>query len=119
MLTIAAIMTVVTPTCVVLPVDAAHFPVPTCLAHLDVHSTQLKPSHQCRFLHRSAPFPLTPPLQMISLMDNLLKRENLDLHLTPYKVLPTGGRAGGTGVTMAEYLLHLECAWEAHSVLCM
>lgn len=28
--------------------------------------------------------------QMISLMDNLLKRENLDLRLTPYRVLPTG-----------------------------
>jgi phosphatidylinositol kinase/protein kinase (PI-3 family) len=27
---------------------------------------------------------------MISLMDNLLKRENLDLRLTPYTVLPTG-----------------------------
>jgi phosphatidylinositol 3-kinase len=27
---------------------------------------------------------------MISLMDNLLKRENLDLRMTPYKVLPTG-----------------------------
>ena len=29
-------------------------------------------------------------LQMISLMDNLLKRENLDMRLSPYKVLPTG-----------------------------
>ncbi|EFJ45030.1 hypothetical protein VOLCADRAFT_40672, partial [Volvox carteri f. nagariensis] len=28
-------------------------------------------------------------LQMISLMDRMLKRENLDLRLTPYKVLPT------------------------------
>eukprot|EP00879_Flechtneria_rotunda_P010868 GHRR01011358.1.p1 GENE.GHRR01011358.1~~GHRR01011358.1.p1 ORF type:complete len:821 (+),score=283.38 GHRR01011358.1:733-3195(+) len=33
-------------------------------------------------------------LQMISLMDNLLKRENLDLRLTPYKVLPTGSDDG-------------------------
>jgi hypothetical protein len=33
------------------------------------------------------------PLQMISLMDNLLKRENLDLRLTPYTVLPTGEAA--------------------------
>jgi hypothetical protein len=31
---------------------------------------------------------------MISLMDSLLKRESLDLHLTPYKVLPTGGDDG-------------------------
>lgn len=28
-------------------------------------------------------------LQMISLMDRMLKRENLDLRMTPYKVLPT------------------------------
>ncbi|KAF6260720.1 phosphatidylinositol 3-kinase [Scenedesmus sp. NREL 46B-D3] len=33
-------------------------------------------------------------LQMISLMDNLLKRENLDLRLTPYTVLPTGSDDG-------------------------
>jgi phosphatidylinositol 3-kinase len=32
-------------------------------------------------------------LQMISLMDNLLKRENLDMRLSPYKVLPTGATA--------------------------
>lgn len=32
--------------------------------------------------------------QMISLMDNLLKRENLDLRLTPYRVLPTGSDDG-------------------------
>eukprot|EP00882_Tetradesmus_deserticola_P028805 GHRQ01032100.1.p1 GENE.GHRQ01032100.1~~GHRQ01032100.1.p1 ORF type:complete len:238 (+),score=109.83 GHRQ01032100.1:461-1174(+) len=31
---------------------------------------------------------------MISLMDNLLKRENLDLRLTPYTVLPTGSDDG-------------------------
>eukprot|EP00877_Chromochloris_zofingiensis_P002248 jgi/Chrzof1/12023/Cz06g18140.t1 len=33
-------------------------------------------------------------LQMISLMDSLLKRENLDLRLTPYKVLPTSSDDG-------------------------
>lgn len=33
-------------------------------------------------------------LQMISLMDRLLKREALDLHLTPYRVLPTSGDDG-------------------------
>ncbi|MEW5302904.1 MAG: hypothetical protein WDW36_005643 [Sanguina aurantia] len=33
-------------------------------------------------------------LQMISLMDRLLKRENLDLRLTPYKVLPTSSDDG-------------------------
>lgn len=32
--------------------------------------------------------------QMISLMDRLLKRENLDLRLTPYRVLPTGSDDG-------------------------
>jgi hypothetical protein len=32
---------------------------------------------------------------MISLMDNLLKRENLDLRLTPYTVLPTGNSPAG------------------------
>lgn len=35
------------------------------------------------------PFPIAQDqfiLQMISLMDRLLKRENLDLRLTPYKV---------------------------------
>jgi phosphatidylinositol 3-kinase len=29
-------------------------------------------------------------IQIISLMDRLLRKENLDLHLTPYKVLATG-----------------------------
>ena len=29
-------------------------------------------------------------MQIITLMDQLLKKENLDLKLTPYKVLPTG-----------------------------
>lgn len=31
---------------------------------------------------------------MISLMDRQLKRENLDLRLTPYRVLPTGSDDG-------------------------
>jgi phosphatidylinositol 3-kinase len=31
---------------------------------------------------------------MISLMDSLLKREALDLRLTPYRVLPTGSDDG-------------------------
>lgn len=31
---------------------------------------------------------------MVSLMDRLLKNENLDLHLTPYKVLATGQDEG-------------------------
>jgi hypothetical protein len=38
-------------------------------------------------------------VQMISLMDKLLKRENLDLKLTPYKVLATGTDSG-----MVEYV---------------
>ncbi|RWS23618.1 phosphatidylinositol 3-kinase catalytic subunit type 3-like isoform X1, partial [Leptotrombidium deliense] len=33
-------------------------------------------------------------LQTIMLMDKLLRRENLDLKLTPYKVLATGGKHG-------------------------
>ncbi|KAL6610165.1 hypothetical protein ACP70R_040134 [Stipagrostis hirtigluma subsp. patula] len=33
-------------------------------------------------------------IQMISLMDRLLKLENLDLHLTPYRVLATGEDEG-------------------------
>lgn len=33
-------------------------------------------------------------VQMISLMDRLLKRENLDLKLTPFRVLATGGDTG-------------------------
>ncbi len=33
-------------------------------------------------------------LQMISLMDSLLKRESLDLRLTPYRVLPTSADDG-------------------------
>ncbi|XP_038693251.1 phosphatidylinositol 3-kinase, root isoform-like isoform X1 [Tripterygium wilfordii] len=33
-------------------------------------------------------------VQMVSLMDRLLKAENLDLHLTPYKVLATGQDEG-------------------------
>lgn len=31
---------------------------------------------------------------MVSLMDRLLKLENLDLHLTPYRVLATGHDEG-------------------------
>jgi len=37
-------------------------------------------------------------LQMISLMDRLLRRENLDLKLTPYRVLATSSRHGPTFV---------------------
>lgn len=33
-------------------------------------------------------------IQMISLMDSLLKKENLDLKLTPYKVLSTSSVEG-------------------------
>ncbi|KAK3017117.1 hypothetical protein RJ639_006967 [Escallonia herrerae] len=33
-------------------------------------------------------------IQMVSLMDRLLKLENLDLHLTPYRVLATGSDEG-------------------------
>lgn len=33
-------------------------------------------------------------LQMITLMDKLLRRENLDLKLTPYKVLATSSKHG-------------------------
>ncbi|KAK9751047.1 hypothetical protein RND81_02G237800 [Saponaria officinalis] len=33
-------------------------------------------------------------IQMVSLMDRLLKLENLDLHLTPYRVLATGQEEG-------------------------
>ncbi len=33
-------------------------------------------------------------LQMIALMDKLLKQENLDLKLTPYKVIATGTKEG-------------------------
>lgn len=33
-------------------------------------------------------------LQMITLMDKLLRRENLDLKLTPYRVLATSGKHG-------------------------
>lgn len=33
-------------------------------------------------------------IQMVSLMDRLLKLENLDLHLTPYRVLATGQDEG-------------------------
>lgn len=31
---------------------------------------------------------------MIALMDKLLKQENLDLKLTPYKVIATGTKEG-------------------------
>jgi hypothetical protein len=47
------------------------------------------------------PAALRLPLQMISLMDNLLKRENLDLRLTPYTVLPTGAAAAHTVMLQA------------------
>jgi hypothetical protein len=41
-------------------------------------------------------------LQIITLMDKLLRRENLDLRLTPYRVLATSSKHGknlpGTGI---------------------
>ncbi len=37
-------------------------------------------------------------LQMIALMDKLLKQENLDLKLTPYKVIATGTKEGKVSV---------------------
>lgn len=47
-------------------------------------------------------------LQMITLMDKLLRRENLDLKLTPYKVLATSSKHGFLqfieSVTVAEAL---------------
>lgn len=33
-------------------------------------------------------------MQMITLMDKLLRKENLDLKLTPYNVLATGPNSG-------------------------
>jgi phosphatidylinositol 3-kinase len=33
-------------------------------------------------------------IQLITLMDNLLKKENLDLKLTPYRVLATSSKDG-------------------------
>lgn len=33
-------------------------------------------------------------IQLITLMDQLLRKENLDLKLTPYRVLATGGKDG-------------------------
>jgi len=33
-------------------------------------------------------------IQLITLMDRLLRKENIDLKLTPYKVLATGTRNG-------------------------
>jgi phosphatidylinositol 3-kinase len=35
-------------------------------------------------------------IQIINLMDKLLQKENLDLKLTPYKVLATGPDQGTT-----------------------
>lgn len=43
-------------------------------------------------------------LQMITLMDKLLRRENLDLKLTPYKVLATSSKHGFLQVTQLNHL---------------
>lgn len=47
-------------------------------------------------------------LQMITLMDKLLRRENLDLKLTPYRVLATSSKHGFMqyidSITVAEVL---------------
>jgi hypothetical protein len=56
-----------------------------------VSQHQLKDATPAPIFH-PPPYPTLP--QMISLMDNLLKRENLDLRLTPYRVLPTGSDDG-------------------------
>ena len=42
-------------------------------------------------------------LQMVSLMDRLLKRENLDLKMTPYKVGPSHGCMGIRGDGLVSY----------------
>jgi phosphatidylinositol kinase/protein kinase (PI-3 family) len=48
-------------------------------------------------------------LQMISLMDNLLKRENLDLRLTPYTVLPTGEAAAAAHWLVLQAVIFMSC----------
>lgn len=47
-------------------------------------------------------------LQMITLMDKLLRKENLDLKLTPYRVLSTSTTHGKSNKSQ-EYLIHLSC----------
>ena len=46
-------------------------------------------------------------IQMIGLMDTLLKKENLDLKLTPYKVLATSGREGIVQCINAQSIDHV------------
>lgn len=83
----------------------------TCAVRIVVHCmhrsfpSSIPYSHTCCFSpfshlilfsasHTSHTLNNTITNQMISLMDNLLKRENLDLRLTPYRVLPTGSDDG-------------------------
>lgn len=49
---------------------------------------------------------------MVSLMDRLLKLENLDLHLTPYRVLATGHDEG-----MLEFIPSKSLAQVLHASL--
>ncbi|XP_057848847.1 phosphatidylinositol 3-kinase, root isoform isoform X1 [Cryptomeria japonica] len=46
-------------------------------------------------------------IQMVSLMDRLLKLENLDLHLTPYRVLATGQDEGMLEFVPSSSLAHI------------
>lgn len=59
-------------------------------------------------LQQTTTFHLQLILQMITLMDKLLRRENLDLKLTPYRVLATSSKHGFMqyidSITVAEVL---------------
>lgn len=46
-------------------------------------------------------------LQIISLMDRLLRRENLDLKLTPYRVLATSSRHGTSRQSLNRLIIDL------------
>ena len=55
-------------------------------------------------------------VQMISLMDKILKRENLDLKLTSYRVLATGSDTGLIEFEVASLGRHIERTREVDHV---
>lgn len=56
-------------------------------------------------------------IQIISLMDRLLQKENLDLKLSPYKILATGATAGAAQFVLSMSLQSIVNKYKGNSVL--
>ncbi|KAG9255466.1 kinase-like domain-containing protein [Emericellopsis atlantica] len=56
-------------------------------------------------------------IQIITLMDQLLQKENLDLKLSPYKILATSTSAGGSQFIQSQSLSSIVNKWKANPAL--